>query len=59
MHQCLEFGHPASVGTRNFDQWLSFSRISQRCYGEKVVAPNMICPIDGGWLAFALFVIAL
>ena len=47
------------VGTRIFDQWLSFSRIPQRCFGEKLVAPNIICPVDGGWLVFTLFVIAL
>jgi hypothetical protein len=47
------------VGTRIFDQWLSFYRIPQRCFGEKLVAPNIICPVDGGWLVFTLFVIAL
>jgi hypothetical protein len=49
---------PCRVGTRIFDQWLSFSRISQRCFGEKLVAPNMICPMGSGWLTFTLFVIA-
>jgi hypothetical protein len=48
MHQCLRFGHPVRVGTRIFDQWLSFSRISQRCFGEKLVAPQYDLPYRRG-----------